>query len=100
MLKRTCLLCLVVLALAALAVLMIPGHGPGTYGACLFVLMTAVVLATLLYFGERCDCKANMPCQGLPNCHEKRVFKCTYCGTQYFAPGECDWCPGLARVPA
>ncbi len=24
---------------------------------------------------------------------------CPHCGTEYFGPGECDWCPGQPRWP-
>lgn len=24
-------------------------------------------------------------------------YKCEKCGTEYFEPGECDWCPGENR---
>ena len=25
-------------------------------------------------------------------------YKCSRCQTEYFEPGECDWCPGVQRT--
>lgn len=27
------------------------------------------------------------------------THRCLLCGTEYYAPGECDWCPDVKLVP-
>jgi hypothetical protein len=50
---------------------------------------------------ERCDCNQECKLQRgeLPKDQKCReTFQCSRCRTEYFEPGECDWC-GIKTQP-